>query len=224
MKKHIFILILLVLLPGNFAAGSITLNQPKNFPQKVSFTLALEELPGFDDPGSLWEVSYDWRIADEKEYFEKSKLQDDPVIIGDVLAKSSVVLKDLKQASNRLLHIEVPVEGSVARRLRSESVNPQFFLLRANLRVYDAKIKKTIVDLIARVWSPKFYPDGNASISIKVREDGSYGIWGPQPKALPPGYKIISGNPPGSLPASETGKPKQKAASKSKKRIKTKSN
>jgi hypothetical protein len=224
MKRHFLVLISLISLLSNLAAGSTTLNKSKNLPQKVSFTLTLENLPGFNEPGSFWEVSYDWLIADKKEYYEKTRLQDEPVMIGDVLAKSNITLRNLDQQSNRLFHVQVPVEGSLAQRLRSESENPQVFLLRANLRIYDAKIKKTIIHLIARAWELKFFPNGNASISIKVRENGDFGISGPLIKTLPPGYKIINGTPSVSPPTSKNKKTKQKAASKPKKRIKSKSN
>lgn len=224
MKKHLFVLISLILLLSNLAAGSTTVNELKNLPPKVSFTLVLEELPGFDVPESFWEVSYDWRIADSKEYNEKSQLQNDVVTIGDVLAKSSATLRNLKQPNNRILHVEVPVEGNLAQRLRSESQNPQVFLLRANLRIYDAKIKKTIIHFVARASDFKFFPDGKALISIKVRENGDFSVSGPVIKSVPPGYKIVNGVPRSSVPTSKNGNSKQKATSKPKKRIKTKSN
>lgn len=218
MKKYFWFLILLVSFLSNLATASTPLNESKNL-QKVCFTLILENLPGFDKPGSFWEVSYDWLVADKKEYYEKAALQDEPVSIGDVLAKSNITLNNLNQRSNRLLYVQVPVKGSLAQRLRSESENPQVFLLRANLRIYDAKIKKTIIHLIARAWELKFFPDGNASISIKVQENGSFNILGPLIKTLPSGYKVTNGVLPDSRPTSKNKK--LKPASKTKRRLKS---
>jgi hypothetical protein len=37
-------------------------------PKQLTLTLELQDLPGRDTPGSLWEVSYQWRIADLQEF------------------------------------------------------------------------------------------------------------------------------------------------------------
>lgn len=172
--------------------------QPFKLPAEIKLILEVEDLPGIKNPKSFWEGFYELRVVDWKVVVEKTKsggIQG----IGEVLFQLSFPRRTFLEKGNRHLKISVPVTGSLLERLQQQPHNPQAFLLRSTVRLFDAQLKRNYTFQIDRVWELKLFPDGEATIAITIEPDGSYSDWGPIPKELPPGY-TIGGLPPDKIP------------------------
>jgi hypothetical protein len=175
------------------AAGSTQSDraQPFKLPKEISLVLAVEELPGMANPRSFWEVAYDIRIADKSAVMAKPELADVPDF-GESLLQSSFAKRSFLEADDRHLTISLPMTGRLRQRLEQQSDNPQVFLLRSTVRLFDARLDRQFVLKVNRLWQFRLFPDGSATITIKIAPDGSYSTWGPVPKVLPRGYSIMS--------------------------------
>lgn len=160
-------------------------------PEEISLVLDVAEAPGIADPKSFWEAAYDLKIADRDELNARPELAEDPNF-GESLLQSSMSKRSFRAVDDRHLTISVPVSGRLRQRLEKQAVNPQIFLLRSTVRLFDAKLERQFVLKINRVWQFLLFPEGRAGVSIKIRADGSYSTWGPVPKVLPPGYSMFS--------------------------------
>lgn len=160
-------------------------------PGEIRLVLAVEELPGIANPKSFWEVAYEIRIADDKALSAKPELAE-VADFGESLVQSSFAKRNLLAADNRHLTISLPVTGRLRQRLEQQTATPQVFLLRSTLRFFDAQLDRQFVLKVNRVWQFHLFPEGWATVAIKIRPDGSYSTWGPVPKVLPPGYSITS--------------------------------
>jgi len=72
-------------------------------------------------------------------------------------------------------------------------------LLRSTVRIFDAQLDRNYAFKVDRIWQFKLFPDGEATITIKIKQDGSFSVWGPIPREMPPGYTIV-GVPPTKKP------------------------
>lgn len=159
-------------------------------PEEITLIVTVEEMPGMSNPKSFWESSYEIRVADWTQVVEKTKsggLQD----AGLVIARQSFSQRPLSEKDNRHARISVPVKGPLLQRLQQQTRHPQGFLLRSTVRVFDAQLDQNFAIELNRVWELKLFPDGEATIKIKIEPDGDYSVWGPLPKKLPPGYSIV---------------------------------
>lgn len=159
-------------------------------PKEIVLVITVEDLPGMKNLKSFWEAAYDVRIADWNALTTKPELAELPDA-GDSLVQSSSARRSLVAESDRHLDISIPVTGPLAGRLRKQASNPQVFLLRSTVRLFDAELDRHYALKLNRLWQFKLFPDGKATIAIKVNSDGSYSTSGPIPKVLPPGYSII---------------------------------
>ena len=159
-------------------------------PEEITLIVAVEEMPGISNAKSFWEGSYEIRVADWKTVVAKTKsggLQD----LGSVISQQSFSQRPLSEKDNRHARISVPVKGPLLERLQQQTRNPQAFLLRATVRVFDAQLDQNFAIELNRVWEAKLFPDGEATITIKIEPDGDYSVWGPVPKKLPAGYTMV---------------------------------
>ena len=159
-------------------------------PKEIVLVITVEDLPGIKNPKSFWEAAYDIRIADWNLLMAKPGLSELPEA-GDRLLQSELARRNFLAESDRHLEVAIPVTGSLAGRLKKQASNPQVFLLRSTIRIFDAELDRQYALKLNRLWQFKLFPDGKATIAIIVNSDGSYSTSGPTPKVLPPGYSII---------------------------------
>ena len=170
-------------------------------PAEIKVILTVEEMPGIENPKSFWEGVYEIRVADWRTIVEKTKSgSGDVEESGGVLLQSSFTSRSFSGKENHTLIISVPVNGALLERLQQQPQNPQAFLLRSTVRLFDAQLDRNFALKVNRIWRFKLFPDGEARITIKIKPDGSSSVWGPIPKEMPPGYTIIGPPPPTSKP------------------------
>lgn len=168
-------------------------------PKEITLIVTVDEMPGISNPKSFWEGSYEIRVADWSTVVEKTKsggLQES----GLVISQQSFSQRTLSEKDNRHARISVPVEGPLLQRLQQQSRKPQAFLLRSTVRIFDAQLDQNFAIELNRVWEAKLFPDGEATIKIKIEPDGDYSVWGPVPKKLPEGYTIVGPPQPTTKP------------------------
>lgn len=170
-------------------------------PAEVRLILEVTELPGIANPKSFWEGDYEIRIADWSAVVAQTKTGSKEVI-GDLLLRSYFGRQLLREKEQRRVALSMPVTGTLRSRLLHQDQFPQAFVLRSTLRVFDAQLGQNYAFPLNRVWQAELFPDGRASITIKLAADGSYGTWGPLPQALPAGYTLI-GTPAKNSPAQQ---------------------
>lgn len=175
--------------PENAAAGS-SAKLPK-LPAEIRLVVTVEESPGIDNPKSFWEGVYEIRVANWSEVVERTKSRGNTQELGEGLLQSSFPRRRLLEKENRCLVISVPVSGHLLERLQNQSQKPQAFLLKSTIRLFDAQLNRNYPLEVDRVWQAKLFPDGEASIELRISPDGSDSSWGPVPKQLPAGYTIV---------------------------------
>lgn len=164
-------------------------------PADIEIVMSLEELPGMNSPDSFWECSYEVRVVDWKDVVQATEAGTSLDPIGQVLERGSWKATELDEERGRQIRIRVPVKDLLKHRLNQQSTEPQAFMLRSTVRIFDGELKQNIAMQVDRVWEAKLFPDGKAKIAIRVQRDGSYSIWGPIPKKLPPGYTTTTRQP-----------------------------
>jgi hypothetical protein len=164
--------------------------QAIKLPANIRLVLEIEELPGRDNPKSFWEAGYEIRVIDWHTIVEKTKAGEDFNEAGSLLTKSSFAHRGLLDIDNRRLVVALPVTGALLERLQQQQ-NPQAFSLRSAVRLYDAQLDRNFAFRVDRVWQFKLFPDGEATITIKIKPDGAFSVLGPIPRTLPPGYTVV---------------------------------
>jgi hypothetical protein len=171
-------------------AATTSQRQSIRLPANIKLILELEELPGRDNPKSFWEAGYEIRVVDWRTIVEKTKAGEDFSDAGLLLTKSSFAHRSLLDNDNRRLIVALPVTGALLERLQQQQ-NSQAFSLRSAVRLYDAQLDRNFAFRVDRVWQFKLFPDGEATITIKIKPDGAFSVFGPIPKTLPPGYTVV---------------------------------
>ncbi len=179
-------------------AGKISQSKPFKLPAEIRLILKVEEMPGIENPQSFWEGTYEIRVVDWSTIDERTKAGADASEAGLVVLQSSFTHRSLSN-ENRRLAVSLPVDGPLWEHLQQQPQNPQAFTLRSTLRFYDAQLDRNSVFTVNRIWRFKSFPDGEATITIKIKPDGAFSVWGPIPKDAPASYTII-GNPPTKKP------------------------
>jgi hypothetical protein len=175
-------------------------NASFKLPAEIKVILKVDELPGAGNSGSFWEGVYEVRVTDWRTIVEKTKTGDKVEDTGAIILQSSFSRRPLSDKANRTLVLSIPVSGSLSERLQQQPKIPQAFLLSSTVRVFDADLARNFALKIDRIWRFKQFPDGEATIFIRIQPDGSWSVHGPAPKEMPPGFTIIGGPPPTNKP------------------------
>jgi hypothetical protein len=174
-------------------------SKPFKLPEEIRLILKVEEMPGLESPRSFWEGTYEIRVVDWKTIDERTKAGSDTGDAGVVVLQSSFAQRGLTQDNGRQLTISLPVTGALREQLQQQPQNPQAFSLRSKLRFYDGQLDRNSLFSINRIWRLASFPDGEATITIKIKPDGGFSVWGPLPKDGPATFTVI-GNPPTKKP------------------------
>ena len=177
MKKSFASLFILILLWGFSSATARAQNKTdaSSPPKQMTLTFELQDLPGRDTAGSLWEVSYQWRIADQRDFDRWSAGGEDAASqsgVGTLLSKQSFTRRNLASPESRRFQISVPVTGELLTRLREAGQRPQVVWVSATVRIRDARLGTDVIKRLTPVWGPRFYREGNASVRMELTPEG----------------------------------------------------
>lgn len=142
--------------------------------ERLTLTFELGELPGHGTGKSRWEVSYQWRIADQKEFMQWSMQGEDPAKqdnVGVLLSKQSFMRRNLTNPSRRRFSTSVPVRGDLLERIQNAGQRQQIVWLDAVVRVHDDKLGREVIKRVNPAWGPTFYQHGNANLRMELTDD-----------------------------------------------------
>jgi hypothetical protein len=172
-KTFVFFLLLMVWSAGATVRAQ-KLGDASSPPSELRLILELQDLPGLNAAGSYWEVSYHWRIANQKDFdrwSENGENMKSP--IGMMLSKDSFRRDNLSSSENRRFEISIPVKGELHRQLHNAGRQPQVLWLDATVRIHDATLGTDVIKKINPVWAPRrYYPDGQAHVRVELMNNG----------------------------------------------------
>ena len=175
MKNFAILIALLCLTTGVKAqSAGAALVQP---PEQLKLLLELQDLPGRDSPDSIWEVSYQWRIADKKAFEEWTANGEDLAkesTVGELLSKQSFQCRNLSSLENRQSRISVPVTGDLLKRLSGSEQRNQVVWLHAIVRIRDAKLDIDVMHKVNPVWPWPRFKDGSTYIYMRLNPQGLF--------------------------------------------------
>jgi len=182
MKKYVTksltfaLLLLTTLAPAQRAAGAQKADAtPPSPPSKLMLVFELQDLPGINEAGSYWEVSYQWRIADRQEFDRWSDAGEDPATldgVGMLLSSQSFKRSRLSESRNRRFEVSVPVKDKLLEQLGEANRHPQVVWLYASVLIHDAKLDRDVIRKVNPAWGPNFYREGVSRVRIEVLPDG----------------------------------------------------
>ncbi|HEY9405358.1 MAG TPA: hypothetical protein VIQ24_22095 [Pyrinomonadaceae bacterium] len=146
----------------------------------------LQDLPGRDDPRSLWELTYQWRIADGRAFSEWVSTGMDSTKesqVGILISKQSFTRRDLSKAENRQFKITVPVAGELFERLSESTQRNQAIWVDATVHIYDAKLNRQIIERVNPAWRWPGFKDGSARVVMQITPLGSWSWTSARPSA-----------------------------------------
>jgi hypothetical protein len=160
------------------AGESVNAQKPSgdtpSLPSNLTLALELQTLPGLNAAGSYWEVSYQWRIADQREFDRWSEGGEDPASqVGTLLSKQSFRHGNLSSSQNRRYEVSVPITGELLKQMRQTARRPQVLWLDATMRIHDATLGADVVRKINPVWGPNSYRDGKANVRVELMPNGN---------------------------------------------------
>jgi hypothetical protein len=167
--------VLALLLVLSTAAGAQSKGGAPATVKQLTLTFELNDLPGCNSPGSFWQVAYEWRIADSRDFDRWSQAGEDPdkeSTVGALLSKRSFRRKNLSSSKNRRFIASVPVKGELLERLRNAGRREQIVWLDAVVRVHDGQLGTDVVKKVNPAWGPYFYREGNAVVRMEVTDEG----------------------------------------------------
>jgi hypothetical protein len=174
-----FLLLLTILLAATAApAQDVGATRPTT-PRRLSLTFELKDMPGLKAPGSRWEVSYQWRIADQREFDRWSTEGEDPAkqnAVGVLLSKTSFSHQDLSKPENRRFSTSIKLRGDLLRRMRNAGRRPQIVWLDATVRIRDGALGTDFVNRVNPAWGPDFYLTGAAKVRMELTPAGTL-VW-----------------------------------------------
>lgn len=167
--------------------------------KQLTLTFELNAPPACDSPGSFWEVSYQWRIADGREFDRWSQGGEDPAKeggVGSLIKKQSFRRTNLSNPEGRRFSVSVPVRGELLERLRNAGQRQQVVWLDAVVRIHNGELGTDILNKVNPAWGPYFYLDGNAVVRMELTAGGDLewytGGNPPRPDGERRGLKISS--------------------------------
>lgn len=179
MKKFItktfVVFLLLTLWPADATVNAQELRDASPPPSELRLVLELQDLPGLNAAGSYWEVSYNWRIANQRDFDRWSENGEDTKSpVGMLLSKDSFRRGDLSSSQNRRFEVAIPVKGELRRQLHNAEREPQVLWLNATVRIHDATLGADVIKKINPVWVPRrFYADGKANVRVELMNNGN---------------------------------------------------
>lgn len=178
LSSKLFVLALALALAGAVPArGAQDADNSTPVLKLATLLFELQDLPGRDAAGSLWEVSYQWRIADQQDFDQWLANGENPAEIsrlGVLLSRQSFARRNLSSADARRFQISIPVKGDLLSRLRNTGQRRQVILLDATVRIHDARLGIDVVKKMTPVWGPRFYRDGIARVRMELTPEGAF--------------------------------------------------
>lgn len=179
-KKFFALSLVLVLLaafaPAAGAGGAQDTPAPAvSTPKQMILTFELQDLPGRDTAGSIWEISYQWRIADQRDFDRWSTNGEDSARQADVgilLSKQSFTRRNLSAPDGRRFDIIIPVKDELLEHLRNAGQKAQVVWLDATVRIHDAKLGADVIKKVQPVWGPRFQREGAYNVRMELTSDG----------------------------------------------------
>ena len=187
----------------------------KEIPGAATVEVTLLKAPGLNLAESNWEIAYEFRITNELSLWTERKKFDGQSTerVGDLI-KQDTVSKSLDSPAGQRLQLQIPFNESTLARLRNQptsllkltsanmteeniklnhenEVKSQVFLFYSVIRLYDAKLKKTFVMPVRRVWDFGAFPDARFEISIEINGVDSYSVKSSSPKNSQGGITIV---------------------------------
>lgn len=178
MKKSYFrpfVFTLLLIITSASRASAQDLVKSPSMPKQLTLNLELQDLPGRDMATSAWEVTYQWRIGNERD-FERwtatGYMPEGQGTVGILLSKQSFTRRNLSLSESRRFHVSVPVRGELLERLRNVRQNPQVVWLQSTVRISDAKLGTNVIKKVNPVWGPTFFSEGVAHVRMELTSEG----------------------------------------------------
>lgn len=172
----IAVLLLTTFAPAPRAAGAQKSDGASSSPPtNLTLIFELQDLPGIKEAESYWEVSYQWRIADQREFERWSEAGENPATlasVGTLLSRRSFKLGGLSEARNRRFEVSVPVKGKLLEQLSEAERRPQVVWLNATVRIHDAKLDRDVIRKLNPAWEPHSYREGVSRVRIELLPDG----------------------------------------------------
>ncbi|HWS87135.1 MAG TPA: hypothetical protein VN282_09240 [Pyrinomonadaceae bacterium] len=136
-------------------------------------------MPGIKNAGSVWEVSYKWRMADKQEFDRWSMEGEDSARqhgVGVLLSQDSFTRRDrdLRDPEKRRFSTSVRVQGDLLRRMQNAGRQPQIVWLDAMVRIHDSKLGRNVVRRVNPAWGPDFYLSGVANVRMELTRSGAF--------------------------------------------------
>ncbi len=177
MKKSVASLFVLALLSVFSTATARAQNRTdaSSTPKQMTLTFELQDLPGRDTAGSRWEVSYQWRIADQRDFDRWSINGEDPAQqagVGILLSKQSFARRNLSAPDGRRFDIAIPLKGEALERVRNAGQKAQVVWLDATVRIHDAKLGTDVIKKVHPVWGPRFHREGVYNLRMELTAEG----------------------------------------------------
>ncbi|MEO8074676.1 MAG: hypothetical protein ABI891_15455 [Acidobacteriota bacterium] len=164
-------LIILIFALNNFA--QVKKEDSNAALENAKIKITLLNLPGVDLEKSKWEMSYELRIATQKDLSDAmtngSLTLNADQKLGDFVAKNSFSKSSLVKKENREIVLTIPLDKKIQEKLANDlaslvefenlvaqnknnreslterQIKSQDFVMYANILVYDAKLKKNII-------------------------------------------------------------------------------
>lgn len=194
----------ILFLVGGSVSGKVGAGPPvsQEVPKTATVEIILLKAPGINDKGSRWEITYEFRIANQTtlwEAWKQRKLKGGSEERVGELIKEGTVKRMLRSPENRKVLFQIPLSPEIRERLRAQPRDPvkitpgkitpediklsreqemraQSFLFYSVINIYDAKLKKNFAITASRVWDFSGYPQARFEIKVEINSDGSYSV------------------------------------------------
>jgi hypothetical protein len=169
-------LLLLALSPAVGTKAAQDMDTTPSTLKQLTLTFELQDLPGRAAAESFWEVSYQWRIADQRDFDRWSIAGEDQAAqnsLGVLLSKHSFTRRNLSDIESRRFSVAVPVKGELLKRMKNAGQRPQIVWLNATVRIRDGKLGTDVIKRVNPVWGPYFYRQGVANVRMELTKRGT---------------------------------------------------
>ncbi len=203
-KNYIGLFLILFLALNNFA--QVKKVESNAALENATIKITLLDLPGVNLEKSKWEFAYELRFTNRKEISDATtngRLEDLNAIpkLGEFIVKDSFTKNNLSKKENREVVLTIPLNKKIQEKLADDlesltkSENPvaqnkntreslterqmktQYFVMYANILVYDAKLKKNIIvpfDWLLPYSRFAHLPGANFEMTFEVKEGGDF--------------------------------------------------